>query len=257
MADNDTMTTTTGTPDAPASPAPAGSQTLSRGIRALEVLAEATNPLTIAELAEALGVHRSIAYRILRTLEEHGLVVRSESGRITLGPRLAALARGVSRDLQSAALPELTSVANDLSMTAFLTVLDRGEVITLVSVEPRHAHASVVQRPGTRHALDRGAPGHAIQASLSAAELAALAPGALVNESALAAPDDIAAVRQRGFATSHDEVIPGLSSIAVPVRIAREAPAALAVVYVGSPASADDIAARLRTAADAILLDLS
>lgn len=43
------------------------SQTLSRGIRALEILAAADRPLSIAELAEALGVHRSIAYRILRT----------------------------------------------------------------------------------------------------------------------------------------------------------------------------------------------
>ncbi len=47
------------------------SQTLSRGIRALEILAAAQAPLTIAELADAMGVHRSVAYRILRTLEDH------------------------------------------------------------------------------------------------------------------------------------------------------------------------------------------
>ncbi|GAB3119802.1 IclR family transcriptional regulator [Glaciibacter psychrotolerans] len=251
------MTTTT---DAPGhSPqAAAGSQTLSRGIRALEVLAEAPAPLTIAELADALGVHRSIAYRILRTLEDHGLVVRGESGRIALGPRMAALARGVSRDLQSAALPELTSVANDLAMTVFIAVLDRGEVITLVSVEPRHAHVSVAQRPGTRHALERGAPGHAIQASLSPAERAALAPGTASNDSAdgPTLADTLAVVRESGFATSHDEVIPGLSSVAVPLRPAGQAPAALAVVYVGAAASAEQIAARLHTAAAAIVSEL-
>ena len=56
---------------APAGAAPAQaspSQTLSRGIRALEIMAAASAPLTIAELADAMGVHRSVAYRILRTL---------------------------------------------------------------------------------------------------------------------------------------------------------------------------------------------
>ena len=100
------------------------SQTLSRGVRMLEILAEAAGPLSIADLAAQLGVHRSIAYRILRTLEDHRMVVRDAAGAVTLGPQLAALARGVSRDLQAAALPELTAVASDLSMTAFLVVLD-------------------------------------------------------------------------------------------------------------------------------------
>ncbi|MDN5755801.1 MAG: helix-turn-helix domain-containing protein, partial [Micrococcaceae bacterium] len=49
---------------------PAGSpaQTLSRGLRALEIITDRPEPPTIAELADELGVHRSIAYRILRTL---------------------------------------------------------------------------------------------------------------------------------------------------------------------------------------------
>ena len=65
------------------------SQTLSRGIRALEILAEAQQPLTIAELADAMGVHRSVAYRILRTLEDHSLLVRDDGGRVQPGPGLA------------------------------------------------------------------------------------------------------------------------------------------------------------------------
>ena len=52
------------------------SQTLSRGIRILEILAEAREPLSIDDVAHRLGVHRSVAYRLVRTLEEHGLVVR-------------------------------------------------------------------------------------------------------------------------------------------------------------------------------------
>ena len=104
--------------------APPPSQTLSRGIRILETLADAREPLTIDEIARRLGVHRSVAYRLLRTLEDHGLVTRDAAGRIQLGARMAALAAGVAHDLQAEALPELTAVANELGMTCFLAVLD-------------------------------------------------------------------------------------------------------------------------------------
>ena len=233
---------------APDSPAP-HSQTLSRGIRALEVLSEAEGPLSIQALAAELGVHRSIAYRILRTLEDHGLVVRDATGAVSLGPRMAALARSVSRDLQAAALPELTAVANELGMTAFLAVLDRHDVVTLVSVEPTHAHAAVAQRPGTRHALASGAPGIAIQSALTDAQWRALGTEHPRAEAAQAA--------ELGYATSHDEVIPGLASIAVPLVIPGQPVASVAVVFVASDRDAATVGSRLRTAAEAVRRDLS
>ena len=143
------------------------SQTLSRGLTALEVLAEADKPLTIGELSERLQLHRSITYRIVRTLEDHRFLVRSPTGELELGARLAGLARNVARDLQSAALPVLTLIANELGMTAFVVTLDSGtnEAVTLASVEPRHADAAVAQRPGNRHSVDHGAPGRAPTAS--------------------------------------------------------------------------------------------
>lgn len=223
-------------------------QTLSRGIRMLELLADAGEPLTIPAIASRLGLHRSIAYRILRTLEEHGLVVRDAAGAVELGPRMATLARAVSRDLQSAALPQLTAVANELTMTAFLAVLDRHDVVTLVTVEPAHAHATVAQRPGTRHPLASGAPGIAIQSVLSEEQWRAL-PGEHPREEAESA-------RARGYATSHDEVIAGLASIAVPLKAHGQPPAALAVVYVSTGLDAPTIADRLRAAASAIESDL-
>jgi DNA-binding IclR family transcriptional regulator len=219
-------------------------QTLSRGIRALELLADAPAPMTIAELATALDVHRSIAYRILRTLEDHRMVVRDAAGRVELGPRLAALARTVQHDVQAAALPELTAVANDLAMTAFVAVLDHHEVVTLVSVEPRHVMATVVQRPGTRHPLANGAPGIAIQSALTDAQFRALDTGPRRDEAVEA--------RTSGFAVSHDEVIRGLRSVAVPLTIPGQLPAAVAVVFVASPSDDAEIGARLADAASAI-----
>ncbi|MDR6868981.1 DNA-binding IclR family transcriptional regulator [Microbacterium resistens] len=224
------------------------SQTLSRGIRILEILADARGALSIDDLAARLEVHRSIAYRLLRTLEDHGLVTRDAAGLVALGPRMAALAAGVSHDLQAEALPELTAVANELGMTCFLAVLDAEECITLVSVEPRHAVASVAQRPGARHPVTAGAPGKAILAQLPDSDEAFGTTAALRAE--------IAVVRERGFATSHDEVIPTVRSVAVPLSLRGGRPASIAVVHVASGHSDVAIADRLtlsaRTIAEAL-----
>ncbi|RWZ52679.1 ArsR family transcriptional regulator [Labedella phragmitis] len=219
-------------------------QTLSRGIRVLEHLADVRGSSTIDETAAALGVHRSIAYRLVRTLEQHGLVARDESGRITLGSRMAALAAGVAHDVQAEALPELTAIANELGMTCFLATLDRDECVTLVSVEPRHAVAAVAQRPGTRHSVAVGAPGKAI---LSAVPTSDWPDG--VSDATRA---EVKQVAEAGFATSHDEVIPSLRSVAVPLSVRGRAPAALAVVYVVSAHGDAEIGRRLVTSADAI-----
>ena len=228
------------TTDAAATP----SQTLSRGIRILEILADAREPLSIDEIARRLGVHRSVAYRLLRTLEDHGLVTRDAAGRIQLGARMAALAAGVAHDLQAEALPELTAVANDLGTTCFLVVLDHDECVTLVSVEPRHAVASVAQRPGTRHPVTVGAPGKAI--------LSVLAPGSWPAEVSDQLRADVTDAAARGFATSHDEVIPSLRSVSVPLVVRGRQPSAIAVVYVASAYEPAAIAARLHRSAAVI-----
>ncbi|GGR89188.1 hypothetical protein GCM10010269_30360 [Streptomyces humidus] len=49
-------------------------QTLDRGLRLLEVIALSDVPLTLAELSQQMGLHRSIVYRLLRTLQDHHLV---------------------------------------------------------------------------------------------------------------------------------------------------------------------------------------
>jgi len=214
------------------------SQTLDRGIRVLELLAEAERPVGIAALAAGLGVHRSIVYRIVRTLEDRRLVNRRPDGACELGVGLQILARNVSRGLREAALPELAAVAGDLSMTAFLVVADRDECVTLFSVEPRHTAIAVAARPGRRHPLDRGAPGLALLAG------GPPSPGER---------PEVAAARAAGYATSHDEVIPGLRSVAVPLSDSEGGTrAAVAVVYVDSEFSPSRLGERLLAAVRSI-----
>lgn len=224
--------------------AEAASQTLSRGLRILEILADAGRPMTIDRVAEALAVHRSIAYRLVRTLEDHGLVTRDAAGQLVLGARLAALAAGVQRDLQVAALPELTAAAEDLGMTCFVGVLDGDQCTTVVSVEPTRPVATVAQRPGARHSVTRGAPGKAI--------LAQLPPGMWPPNVTDALRADVGVVQERGFAISRDEVIATVQAVAVPLVLRGRAPAAVSAIHIGQDADPAEVAERLTIVAQAI-----
>lgn len=240
----DRAVTSSGRSPAGPEPSAARSQTLSRGLQMLELVVAAPAPPTIAEVAEQLGVHRSIAYRLLRTLEDHALLTRDPSGRLIGAPGLAALARGVQQDLQSAALPELTVLADELQMSAFVAVWGQGECITLVTVEPSRGHA-VTQRPGTRHRLDRGAPGLAVQAGMDPDELDELTGGVRPRA-------EVDQARARGYAVSTGEVLDGVSSVAVPLQAAGHPPAALAVVYATRQVDVAAIGARLAAGAAVI-----
>ena len=61
------------------------SQTLDRGLRVLEVVAESPDGLTVTELAAALGIGRTVVYRLVVTLEQHAFLRRSADGRCRLG----------------------------------------------------------------------------------------------------------------------------------------------------------------------------
>lgn len=224
---------------------PAGSQTLSRGLRALEILAALEKPISLNELAVELGVHRSNAYRVLRTLEEHRLVLRSAEGLIRLGPRLTVLARGVAPGLNTAAAKPMADLANKVGMTAFMTLLDADEIITVHSAEPTNVDIAVARRPGTRHSVLQGAPGHAIESLLTPDVRSSLLGSPHLTQPALDAIE-------RGYAVSEDEVIVGVSAIAVPVSIAGEPPAALALAHFSQLHEPERLAGQLRLAATQI-----
>src|SRR5256885_14692392 len=71
---------------------PETSQTLDRGIRALTALADSTSGLTVAQLAEQVGAPRTAGYRLVATLEAHGLARRDPGGRVHLGLGVLRLA---------------------------------------------------------------------------------------------------------------------------------------------------------------------
>lgn len=178
------------------------SQTLDRGLRVLEHVVRANVPLAVADVAKGVDIHRSVVYRMMRTLEDHGLLARDDKGRYLPGAGLAALSGQFRPQLRAAAARHLQQLVLDTGMTAFLVVRHGDEAVTVEVVEPSAGNAVISYRPGVRHPVDRGAPGLA----LLCAEAPAPGERAEVTEA-----------RRQGWAASESEVIEGFRSVAAPV----------------------------------------
>jgi DNA-binding IclR family transcriptional regulator len=137
-------------------------QTLDRGVRVLFALADSGRGRTVAELAGELELARPVVYRLLATLEPHGLVRRGADGSYRIGLAVFDLARRVQPLLREAALPVLRALAERVGATAHLTVADGGEALAVAVAEPSWTDLHVAYRVGSRHPLTQGAGGRAI-----------------------------------------------------------------------------------------------
>ncbi|WP_320778705.1 IclR family transcriptional regulator [Streptomyces sp. CRN 30] len=182
------------------------SKTLHHGLLILKVLSEHPRGLTVSELAEAVGVHRTVAHRLVRTLEAHQLCRRDHQRRIVLGTGLVSLAEPVQQDLRTLAGPVLDELAETTRATAHLLVREGAdEMRALMVVEPRGALVHVSFRPGQTHPVEQGSGG-----------LALLAHG---PHRAGERPE-VTEARANGYAVTMGEVIPAVTGIsaAVPAR---------------------------------------
>lgn len=222
------------TPVDPAKPSPAThSQTLDRGLRALQVLSAAPDGLTISELAKELETHRAAIYRLLGPLGDHHLVARRDDGRFTLAAGLIQLAAAVRPRLTEAALPVLQRLSDRWSVTTALTVREGDEGVVAAVMLPREPNLHITYRVGMRHSLDQGAPGHVL--------LAADRPRD--GESAA-----IERARDQGYAVSRGELLPGAVGVAAAVSTRGGDSAAISAVWIEG-IDPDDIAAEVVAAA--------
>lgn len=206
--------------------------TLDRALVLLGVLAD-RGPATVPALAERLGTSRSVALRMVTTLEQHGYVRRSDpGGEVTLGAALVAHAAKVEPALRDAARPVMERLVEQLGETAVLAVRDGTSAVVLEQVVATATPLRVEYGPGFRHVLTRGAPGHALLAYVDPEVVErALAD----EEDAGILRDRIRATRSWGYAVSHDELEYGANGVAAPVRDVRERVVASLGIVVPQP----------------------
>ena len=143
-----------------------GAQTLARGLLALRAVAAAPSGLTVQEIADRLVVHRTIAYRMVSTLAEAGLVAKGDDGRYRGAAGLLELRAAGYEEIKHVALPLLVELADSLGATASLLVPENDEAVALLVVSPRGTRYHIAFSTGSRHPLDRGAAGRALTAAL-------------------------------------------------------------------------------------------
>ncbi|MGW4160681.1 IclR family transcriptional regulator [Streptomyces sp. NPDC004788] len=200
------------------------SQTVDRALSILPLLAQ--GPADLGQVAERLGVHKSTALRLLRTLHEHGLVHRQQDQRYRLGARLFALAQEAveNLDVREIAHPHLAALNERTGHTVHLAVLEEGEVLYIDKVESRYP-VRMYSRIGRPVAITVAAVAKLLLADLPEAERRAFAAGldypmytARSTPNAAAFLKELATVRAQGWAADlggHEESI---NCVAAPVR---------------------------------------
>jgi len=208
------------------------SQTLDRGLQVLSVLARTPSGLSVTEIAEILGVNRTVAHRLVATLELRSMVRRSTGGRVHLGMGVLRLSGAVQPVLRDAAVPVLRQLAETVGCTAHFTVADGEEVVALAVVEPSWTDFHVAYRTGSRHPVGQGAAGRAI--------------------ALLRAGDDAAP-----YAVGVGELHSGAHGLAAPVRGVPGLEASLGIVTLGTGVDESVVAPRVLAAAREVARRLS
>ena len=178
-------------------------------------------------IARDLGLPRSTAYHLLRELIDAGFVVHlADDQRYGLGVSAYEIGTGYVRQepLQRLARVPLSALTDATGHSSHLAVMHGREVLYVIE-ERAPGRAPLVTDVGVRLPAALTASGRAMLACLPAAAVRALfpGPGAFVLRHS-AGPSTLRELRslltetrQRGYATEHGEVTPGLSSVAAAV----------------------------------------
>jgi DNA-binding IclR family transcriptional regulator len=198
---------------------------LERGLRLLQLFGRARPLLTAAEMARALAIPRSTAFRIAQTLEHLGFLQR-EGDRYRIGASVLRLGFEYIASLEVADLarPVVERLCEDTGLSSQLVIRDGREVVVVLKASPPAAFATNVT-VGTRFPAHATILGRVLLAGEDEATLAALYPEAALPRVSAGAPRTLAELkrvlredRARGYAISESFFEQGVSAVAAPVR---------------------------------------
>lgn len=205
------------------------SQNVRAVTRALAVLVSfvGKKQQSLAEVTSATGLDKGTTRRLLLTLMASGFIVQDEvSQHYRLGRVIRQLAAGIpdSLDLRSAALPVMTSLSSDLSVTSFISAYRDGDVICLERIHDMKGIEVHWWSIGSSLPFNVGAAPKLLLAYQPPAEIERVLkrkPEKLTPKSETDVGkirQQLAEIRKRDYEFAIDDVALGLSALAVPVR---------------------------------------
>jgi DNA-binding IclR family transcriptional regulator len=209
-----------------------GSATIATVERAADILMHfattAQNDFGVTEISEDLGLSKAAVHRVLASLRSRGLVELDErTRRYSLG--VSAMKLGLTYldriDVRRVALPYLQELTARTAETATLSVRvgdrsriyvdqitpEREVIMSVMLGEPYPLHAGASSR-----ALLAFLPQEKIEAYIASRPLESMTASTIIDPDLLR--EDLAAVREQGWARSSAERKNGAASVAAPVR---------------------------------------
>lgn len=246
-------------------------QTTTRTVdRALDILlcfSENEPNLTLTQISERVGMHKSTVYRLLATLENKRFVQRLDNGSYQLGLGLVELGFSVLKqnDIHRQALPYMQRLAAEYRENIDLGILDDDHILYLQVIESPQ-RVKIASAPGQRLPAFCTATGKALLAFLPDKQVQTILKSdhrkyasctpTLISE----IRKQLQLVRERGFAISEQEFEEGINAVAAPILDANQFPiAAMAIVGPAFRLSSErllELGRPLRETTDALARDM-
>ena len=193
---------------------------------------------SFTDVVRVTGLTRPTAHRLLRSMEDHGLVTYVGGRGFRLGSRLLGLATTAMRELplRDIAQPVLDRLSRMTGESAQLFVRDYQRRVCIAAAESDSELRTIVD-VGAELPITAGSAGKVFLAFGPQALTAELIPTAEQLTPATPVGErlerQLATVRRRGWASSAGERQPGVGSVSAPVRDAFGA--LVAVVSISGP----------------------
>ncbi|MCH1868641.1 IclR family transcriptional regulator C-terminal domain-containing protein [Nocardioides sp. CFH 31398] len=200
-------------------------EALARGLDVVRSLGTASRPMSLSEVAEATGLARPTARRLLLTLTELGYV-RTDGPTFALTTRVLELGTAYvsSLGLWDIARPHLEALVARTGESSSMAQLDGSDIVYVARVAVPKIIALRVEI-GTLFPAPQTSQGKVLLAALAPDELervldlpsrAGLPP--YIGRTPERLREELVEVRARGWALADEELAPGVRSVACPVR---------------------------------------
>lgn len=200
-------------------------QSVAKAMSLLDLLAGSPEPLTLAEISQKTGWPKSTVHGLLSTMRDYSVIAQDEEGRYMLGIRLFEYGCTLSSSwtILETAKPFIQHISYQTGEAVFLSILDRGEVITLDRADNRMG-LWISAEMGCRLPVHCTSQGKLFLALMPEAEqksilkrtpLVSYTEHTITSEKQLQA--ELEQIRRQGYAVENGEYKTGMRSVAAPI----------------------------------------
>jgi len=200
-------------------------QSVAKAMQLLDLLADSATALSLAEISQLTGWPKSTVHGLLSTMRDYAVVSQDENGRYGLGIRLFEYGCTLSNSwsILETARPYIQHISYETGESVFLSILDRGEIITLDRAASK-VNLYAVAEVGCRLPVHCTSQGKLFLAYMPSSERDAILRRSglpsYTEHTITTMPElekELDEIRRRGYAIENSEYKAGLRSVAAPI----------------------------------------